>query len=120
MSSSQPIIFVCQGELTEFFAELTEFAGENSVSSLLRNSTLETVFRPFPNLGSSRPHKCTEKGRVGLAILNSHRVEACCDWSLRPSAIPLGNRLRFQVWLGAARDDTTQIASDLRPKGEGH
>ena len=34
-----------------FFVELTEFAPKTqwgSVSSLLRNSTLETVFRPFP------------------------------------------------------------------------
>ena len=31
------------------FAELTEF--ENAVSSLFRNSTLETVFRPFPKTG---------------------------------------------------------------------
>ena len=40
VSSSQPIICV-PNELTEFFAELTEFA-PNSVSSLLRNSTPET------------------------------------------------------------------------------
>ena len=38
---------MCQSELTEFLAELTKFA-KNSMSSLLRNSTLETVFRPFP------------------------------------------------------------------------
>ena len=48
------LAFVCQSELTEFFAELTEFAAVcpetqwGSVSSLLRNSTPETVFRPFP------------------------------------------------------------------------
>ena len=50
------LFFVCQTELTEFCAELTEFAGfsqnspslpQNSVSSLLQNSALETVFRPF-------------------------------------------------------------------------
>ena len=42
-----------QSELTELFAELTEFAPQTqwgSVSSLLRNSTLETAIRPFPNL----------------------------------------------------------------------
>ena len=41
------LLFVCQRELTEFFvAEFTEL--QNSLSSLFRNSTLETVFRPFP------------------------------------------------------------------------
>ena len=44
------LLFVCQSELTEFLAELTEFAAELNVSSLFRNSTLETVFRPFSNL----------------------------------------------------------------------
>ena len=34
---------MCQSELTEFFAEFTELWGENSVSSLFWNSTLETV-----------------------------------------------------------------------------
>ena len=53
VSSSQPIIICVPKQLTEFFAELTEFAvklSEASMSSLLRNSTLETAFRPFPNL----------------------------------------------------------------------
>ena len=54
VSSFQPMMCVCQSELTEFVAELTEFAPKTqwgSVSSLLRNSTLETVFRPFPIFG---------------------------------------------------------------------
>ena len=45
------LLFVCQSELTEFFAEPHRVCPETqwgSVSSLLRNSTLETVFRPFP------------------------------------------------------------------------
>ena len=42
-------------ELTEFLAELTEFAVELSVSSLFWNSTLETVFRPFPKKVLSKP-----------------------------------------------------------------
>ena len=45
MSFSQAIICV-PSELTEFFAELTEFAAE--LSEFSRNSTLETVFHPFP------------------------------------------------------------------------
>ena len=53
---------MCQSELTEFFAELTEFAGEeNSVSSLLRNSTLET----FSPLSTKSAH------RHSLAILTA-------------------------------------------------
>ena len=47
VSSSQPII-VCKNELTEFFSQSLPILPQNSVSSLLRNSTLETVFRPFP------------------------------------------------------------------------
>ena len=43
------LLFVCKSELTEFLAELTEFAAELSEFSLFRNSTLETVFRPFPS-----------------------------------------------------------------------
>ena len=39
------LLFVCQSELTEFLPNSPSLA-ENSVSSLLRNSTLETVFRP--------------------------------------------------------------------------
>ena len=35
-------------------------------------------------------------------------------------SFPLGNRLRFRVRVGAAGDVATQIASDLRPRVEGH
>ena len=34
-------------------------------------------------------------------------------------SFPLGNRLRFQVLVGAVGDVATQIASDLRPRVEG-
>ena len=49
------VLVVHQSELTEFFfVEFTEFA-QNSVSSLFRNSTLETVFCPFPILRRTLP-----------------------------------------------------------------
>ena len=48
MSSSQPI--VCVPKRTHRVSRRTHrVCPQNSVSSLFRNSTLETVFRPFPN-----------------------------------------------------------------------
>ena len=44
-------LFVCQSELTEFFAELSVFApklSETQCALFLRNSTLKTVLSPFP------------------------------------------------------------------------
>ena len=41
---------MCQTELTEFLAELTEFAAELSEFSLVKQYSLETVFRPFPTV----------------------------------------------------------------------
>ena len=47
VSSSQPII--CVPKRTSCtFSQNSPSLPQNSVSSLLRNSTLETVFRPFP------------------------------------------------------------------------
>ena len=43
MNSSQPV--VCQSELCEFLAKLSEFATE--LSECMEDS-FETVFRPFP------------------------------------------------------------------------
>ena len=46
--------YLCVKANSPSFAELTEFCRKTqwgSVSSLLRNSTLETVFRPFPKSG---------------------------------------------------------------------
>ena len=40
--------FVCQNELTKFFADLSEF-GAKLNELLLRKSTLETAFHPFPS-----------------------------------------------------------------------
>ena len=49
VSSSQPIIG-CVNANSPSFSQNSPSLPQNSVSSLLRNSTLETVFRPFPNL----------------------------------------------------------------------
>ena len=48
---SQPIIFVCQSELTEFCTELTEFATELSEFSLPKQRS-QIVFRLFPIVGA--------------------------------------------------------------------
>ena len=53
---------MCKSELTEFFAELTELVPQNSVSSLFRNSALETIFCPF----FSKTLKNLKKGCDGL------------------------------------------------------
>ena len=48
MSSSQPIICVPK-QIPPSFSQNSPSLPQNSVSSLFRNSTLETVFRPFPS-----------------------------------------------------------------------
>ena len=48
VSSVQPTICMCHSELTEFLAGLTEFAAELNEFSPLKQYTLETVFRLFP------------------------------------------------------------------------
>ena len=45
---------------------------QNSVSSLLRNSTLETVFRPFPNVQEGSICK------IQLSSATIHHVMGCC------------------------------------------
>ena len=49
---------------------------QNSVSSLFRNSTLETVFRPFPSKGSadSQPKAFGPKGPRGTKNTKTLRV----------------------------------------------
>ena len=42
--------FLCQSELTEFFPQNSPSLPQNSVSSPVRNGTLETVFCLFPKL----------------------------------------------------------------------
>ena len=54
VSSHQPI--VCQSELTKLFPQSSLRLPHNSVSSLLRNSTLEKVFRLFP--------RCHERSQI--------------------------------------------------------
>ena len=51
VSSSRPIICVPK-RTHRVFSQNSPSLPQNSVSSLLRNSTLETVFRPFPNFQS--------------------------------------------------------------------
>ena len=61
---------------------------------------------------------------LGLRVSNRSGFKAGCDLNLRPCKtkmlLPLGNRLRFRVQVGAAGDVTAQIASDWRPQVEGH
>ena len=45
---SQPII-LCAKANSPSFSQNSPSLPQNSVSSVLRNSTLETVFRPFPS-----------------------------------------------------------------------
>ena len=57
MSSFQPIICVPKRTHRVFFSQNSPSLPQNSVSSLLRNSALETVFCPFPifrSLGTTR------------------------------------------------------------------
>ena len=69
------LLFVCQSELSEFFAELTEFA--KKLSSLLWNSTFKTIFRPCPiaplsrqetSCGTLRQFSCCETIRAKLLL----------------------------------------------------
>ena len=79
---------VCQSELTEFFQNSPSLA-QNSVSSLFRNSTLETVFCPFPRvwptprIGDSL--KCCSPPPSGCqqfrAFLTVEIPEFQSDWS---------------------------------------
>ena len=53
---------MCQSELTEFFSQSLPSLPQNSVSSLLRNSTLETIFRPCPTSTEKYCKLGSEKG----------------------------------------------------------
>ena len=49
--------YLCAKANSPSFSQNSPSLPQNSVSSLFRNSTLETVFRPFPNLESKTPLK---------------------------------------------------------------
>ena len=61
VSSSQPIICVLK-RIHRVFSQSSPSLPQNSVSSLFRNSTLETVFRPFPSYPSThlQLHICSK------------------------------------------------------------
>ena len=73
------------------------------------------------DLGSPKHH--TYRGGLGLRFSNRSGLRPVAIWLCghKPRmSFPLGNRLRFQVRVGAAGDVATQIASDLRARVEGH
>ena len=73
VSSSQHILFVWQSELTEFFAELTEFAPKLSEAQwVLFSETvrLETVFRPFPTISIwKRKRRLIFLGAINFSLM---------------------------------------------------
>ena len=68
VSSSQPIICVPKRTHRVFFSQNSPSLPRNSVSSLLRNSTLETVLRPFPILEAF-----LEGSLIGILLLGGER-----------------------------------------------
>ena len=91
LSEFLPAYFLCAKANSPSFSQDSPSLPQNSMSSLLRNSTLETVFRPFPIVSLTlwdTPVPCTLPlplsqfgSGCGLA-----RNSLCCPWPL-PSEI---------------------------------
>ena len=91
VSSSQPIIFLCAKADSPSFSQNSPSLPQNSVSSLFRNSTLETVFRPFPILGKKEEkihpkiHRTKPNQNLGVLRPKSTLQESGLDKLLRRS-----------------------------------
>ena len=72
--------YLCAKANSPSFSQNSPSLPQNSVSSLFRNSTLETVFRPFPSSSKKKSHPQNPAAHIKLVRMS--------NWIRRMSEIP--------------------------------
>ena len=113
--------YLCAKANSPSFLQNSPSLPQNSVSSLLRNSTLETVFRPFPTKRTCMGQNCENKTKLPENYFDNHILSEGMptgDLLATHSALAYRNRSDFCDLRLRLRcpSRTPEIASDFQDK----